>query len=45
MVNDHMLDKVLDKIQKVIGIENFDDTKILTDTDDKLLDDIILIDR
>ena len=45
MVNDHMLDKVLDKIEKVIGIENVDDTKILTDTDDKLLDDIILIDR
>ena len=40
-----MLEKVLDKIEKVIGIENFDDTKILTDTDDKLLDDIILIDR
>ena len=32
-----MLDKVLDRIKKIIGIENFDDTK---DTDDKLRNDI-----
>ena len=31
-----MLDKVLDKIEKTIGIEKFHDTKILIDTDDKL---------
>ena len=40
IVHDYMLDKVLDKIIEVIGIEKFDDTKILIDTDDKLPDDI-----
>ena len=36
IVDDYMLDKVLDKIKKTIGIEKFHDTKILIDTDDKL---------
>ena len=36
MVNDYMLDKVLDKIKKIINIIKFNDTKILIDTDDKL---------
>ena len=38
MVNDYMPDKVLDKTKETIGIVNFDDTKILIDTDDKLPD-------
>ena len=38
MVNDYMPDKVLHKIKETIGIVNFDDTKILIDTDDKLPD-------
>ena len=42
MVNDYMLDKVLDKIKETIDISKFDDTKILTDTDDKLPDYITL---
>ena len=29
-----------DNDKEIIGIEKFDDTKILIDTDDKLLDDI-----
>ena len=32
--------KVLDKITWIIGIVNFDDTKILIEADHKLLDDI-----
>ena len=28
-----MLDNVLDKIKEIIGIEKFDDTKILIDAD------------
>ena len=41
MVDDHILDKVLDKIKKkTIGIEKFDVTKILIDTNDKLHDDV-----
>ena len=36
MVNDYVLDKVLDKIKKIINIIKFNDTKILIDTDDKL---------
>ena len=31
VVDDFMLDKVLDKIKEIIGIEKFDDTKILID--------------
>ena len=37
-----MLDIVLDKIKKRIGFEKCDDTKILMDTNDKLLNDITL---
>ena len=40
MVDDYMLDKVLDKIKKIIGIEKFGDTKIFIGTDDTLPDDI-----
>ena len=29
MVDDNILDKVLDKIKNIIGIEKLDDTKIL----------------
>ena len=42
MVNDYILDKVLDKIKKTIGIAKFDDIKSLIDTDDKLPDYITL---
>ena len=42
MVDDYMLEKVLDKIKEIIGIEKFDDAKILIDTEDKLPDDITL---
>ena len=38
IVNDYMLDKVLDKIKKATGIAQFDDNKILIDTDDNLRD-------
>ena len=40
MVDDYMLDKVLDKIKEIIGIEKFDGTEILIYTDDKFPDDI-----
>lgn len=40
MIDDHVLDKVLRKIKQRIDIGNFDDNKILIETDDKLLDDI-----
>ena len=36
----HIVDKVLDKIKEIIGIEKFDDTKILINTNDKLSDRI-----
>ena len=39
----NILNKVLHKIKKVIGIEKSDDTKILTDADDKLPNDITLL--
>ena len=42
MINDTILDKVLDKIKEVIGIDRFDDTKILIDTDGKLQNHITL---
>ena len=42
MVDDNMANKVLDKIKEIISIENFDDTKILINTDNKLSDDITL---
>ena len=38
MVDDYMLDKILDKIKEIMGIEKFDDTKILIDSDDKMSD-------
>ena len=41
-VDDYMLDKALDKIKGIIGIEKIDDTKILIETDDKLPDGISL---
>ena len=34
MVDDYMADKVLDKIKEIIGIEEFDNTKIFIDTYD-----------
>ena len=40
VVYDYMLDIVLDKVKKIIDIKNFDNTKILIGTDDKLPDDI-----
>ena len=40
MVDDNILDKVLDKIKKIIGTEKVDDAKIFIETDDKLPDDI-----
>ena len=42
MVDDYMVDKVLDKIKELIGIEKFDDTKIIINTDDKLPNEISL---
>ena len=43
MVNNYILNKVLDKIKKIIGIERFEDPdKILIVTDDKLPHDINL---
>ena len=40
MADDNILNKVLDKIEKIVGIEKFDNTKILIERNDKLLDDI-----
>ena len=42
MMVDYKLDKVLDKIKEIIGIEKFHDTKVLIKTDDKMPDDITL---
>ena len=42
MVDDYMLDKVLDKIKEIIGIEKFNDTKIFIETDSKLSDNVII---
>ena len=42
MVDDYMLDNVLVKITEIIGIEKFDDTMILIDTEYKLLHEITL---
>ena len=42
MVNGNILYKILDKSKNIIGIEKFDDCKILIETDDKLPDDITL---
>ena len=43
MIYDNILDKILDMIKKIISTEKFDDTQILTETDEKLIDDITLI--
>ena len=40
MVDNYKLDEILDRIKEIIGIEKFDDTKILVDKDDKLPDDV-----
>ena len=42
IVDNYILDKVLNKIKEIIGIEKFDDTKNLIGTDDELQDDIAL---
>ena len=42
MVNDYMLDKVLNKLKKTIGIVELDDIKILIDADNKQPDYITL---
>ena len=42
MVDDYMLYKKLERIKKTIGMEKFDDAKILIDTDDKLPNNITL---
>ena len=39
---DDFLNKVFDTINKIICIEEFDDSKILVDTDDEISDDITL---
>ena len=39
---DDVLNKKIDKSQRIIGIEKLDDPKILIDTDDQLSDDIAL---
>ena len=38
LANHDMLNKILDKTKETIGIVNFDNTKILIDTDNKLPD-------
>ena len=43
MVDDYMLDKVLDKMKEILGIKKFDFTEILIDTNDKLADEVTLI--
>ena len=42
MVDYYMLTKLLNKIKAILGIEKCDDTKILTDTDDRLSNHIAL---
>ena len=42
MVDDSMLDKVSDRVKEIIDIEEFDNTKILINKDDKFPDDITL---
>ena len=41
MVGDYMLDKILEKIKEIIGVEKFNNTKILIDRDDRLTDDLL----
>ena len=40
--DDYMLDKVWDKIKLIIGIEKFDDIKIMIETHNKLPDEVTL---
>ena len=40
MIDDYVLNKVLNKIKEIIGIEKSDETKVLVSTDDKLSDNI-----
>ena len=42
LVDDNILDKVLNKVKKIIDIAKFDDTTFLIDTDNTLPDDIPL---
>ena len=42
MVDDSMLDKVSDRVKEIIDIEEFDNTKILINKDDKFPDNITL---
>lgn len=42
-LNDNILDKVLNKIKKIIDNEKFDDSKFLIDTDEKLLHDQLFL--
>ena len=43
MVGNYMLNNVKDKTKEILNTEKNDDTKILIDTDDKILDDILHI--
>ena len=40
MTDDYILDNILDKIKEIIGTENFDNTGIFTEANDKLLPDV-----
>ena len=42
IADDYTLHKVLDKIKMIISIEEFNGTKIIVETDDKLPDDVTL---
>ena len=42
IVDNYMLEKLLEKIKEIIGIDQFDDTKVLIETDVKLPDGITL---
>ena len=38
MVDDYLVDKILDKIKEIVGIEKFDNTNIFINVKDKLSD-------
>ena len=42
IVDDYMLNEVLEKIKEIIGIDKFNDSKILINTYDELPNDITL---
>ena len=42
IVDNYMLEKLLEKIKEIIGIDQFDDTKVLIETGVKLPDGITL---